>query len=66
MTLTVTLERPVRDQHGKTYSKKLEAGEDPHVIAGRLTRQLRRARRGDKNRPADFTEHLHYPKLGIV
>jgi hypothetical protein len=66
VTLTGRAGVPVRDNEGATYSKKIEAGEDPHLIAGRLTRQFRKALRGDKNSPAAFSKHLHYPKLGIV
>ena len=66
VTLTGRAGVPVRDTEGNTYCKKLDAGEDPHLVAGRLTRQLRKALRGDKKRPAGFAKHLHYPKLGIV
>jgi hypothetical protein len=57
---------PVRNRDGKTYSKKLEPGEDPRVIAGRLTKQFRRARRGDKNSVPGFHDQIIYPPLGIV
>jgi hypothetical protein len=54
VTLTDHIGNPVRDRDGKTYSKKFEPGEDDRVIAGRLTKQFRRARRGDKNQFRDF------------
>ena len=66
VTLTDHAGTPVRDQHGKSYSQKLEAGQDPHVIAGRLTKRFRSARRGDKDRASGFNRPIHYPKLGIV
>ena len=56
----------VHDRYGKSYSQKLEAGQDPHVIAGRLTKTFRSARRGDKDRVSGFNRPIHYPKLGIV
>ena len=47
VTLTGRAGVPVRDTEGNTYCKKLDAGEDPHLVAGRLTRQLRKARDSD-------------------
>ena len=48
---------------GKIYTAKLD-GEDPHIIAGRLTRQLRDALIGKKKDapPAGFGSPLNYPK----
>jgi hypothetical protein len=48
---------------GKAYEKKLGPGEDPHVIAGRLTKEAWQARGGGKRK---FSAPIHYPKLGIV
>lgn len=53
---------PVRDPHGKTYRKKLQPGEDARVIAGRLTKQFRSARRG--GRDSKFSAPINYPKTG--
>ena len=57
---------PVVDRDGKTYTQKLEAGENPYAIACRLTREFRRAFRADKKHVAGFTGPINYPKLGHV
>jgi hypothetical protein len=54
---------PTRDRQGNVYEKKLAAGEDPHVIAGRLTKERWHDRGGDKR---SFSAPIHYPDLGIV
>ena len=66
VTITDHVGTPVRDQEGKQYSKKVENGDDHYVIAARLTKSFRSARRGDKNRVAGFSRPLNYPKLSIV
>ena len=66
VTLTSHAGVPVRGPAGETYSKKLEDGEAAHVIAGRLTKQFRRARRGDKNHVEGFSSPIHYPKNGSI
>ena len=57
---------PAQDDAGKIYTAKLD-GEDPHIIAGRLTRQLRDALIGKKKDapPAGFGAPLNYPKSGV-
>jgi hypothetical protein len=53
---------PARDDDGKFYKRKLADGQNPKVIAGRLTRELRSALRG-KNAPTNgFDGPIHYPK----
>ena len=53
---------PARDGDGKFYKQKLADGQNPKVIAGRLTRELRSALRG-KNAPTNgFDGPIHYPK----
>ena len=52
---------PVR-RNGKTYSKTLGSGEDPHQIAGRLLKELYQSRR-EKNW---FNRPINYPKLGLA
>ena len=64
--LTDHLGIPVRDRDGKAYSKKLEADEDPRAVAGRLTKQFRTARRGEKGQDANFNRQIVYPKSGIA
>lgn len=64
VTLTDLAGEPVRDDSGRTYTKKLEPLEDAHLIAGRLTKQFRKAIRGDNK--SGFDGPLNYPKLGIV
>ena len=52
---------PVR-QNGKTYSKTLGPGEDPHQIAGRLLKQYRES----KNKGSRFNRPIIYPRSSIV
>jgi hypothetical protein len=66
VTLTDRLGAAVRDDEGKTYSKKLEAFEDAYVTAKTLTREFRRALRGKGKHNDGFSAPIHYPKLGIV
>ena len=57
VTLTNHAGIPVRDSNGKTYSKKVEPGEDRHRVAGRLVKQFRSIRRGKEkvvNRPLRY------------
>jgi hypothetical protein len=52
---------PKTDRKGKpSYTKKLTAAEDPHVIAGRLAKQHWRDHGGDKQ---DFSRPLNYKPL---
>lgn len=56
--------KPVRDHEGKEYSQMLKPGENPKVIAGRLTRQLRTALLGGKDAPGNnFDGPINYPSL---
>jgi hypothetical protein len=66
VTLTNHIGSPVRDHDGRTYSKKLADGEDAYVIAARLTKEFRRARRGDKHKDSNFSAPIHYPKNGSI
>jgi hypothetical protein len=57
---------PARDGDGKFYKQKLADGQNPKLIAGRLTRQLRTALRG-KDAPVNgFDGPIHYPKSYAV
>ena len=51
---------PLTDRRGKQYTKKLGPEENPHVIAGRLTKQRFNDRGGDKKQ---FSRPLNYQKL---
>ena len=65
LTMTNQKGEPSHDDAGKIYTAKLD-GEDPHIIAGRLTRQLRDALIGKENAPpAGFGSPLNYPKSGV-
>jgi hypothetical protein len=46
VTLTDHFGNPVRGTDGKTYSKKIGPEENPRVVAGRMTREFSKARRG--------------------
>src|SRR5262245_7913061 len=63
VTLTDKHGKTAEDAEGKTYSEKLEPSGDPQAVAGRLTKKLRAALRGD--RPPGFggpRNPLNYPK----
>lgn len=66
VTLTDHTGRPVRDHDGKTYSRKVNEGDDPRVIAGRLTKEFRRVIRGENKIISGFRRPIVYPKIGIV
>jgi hypothetical protein len=51
---------PLRDRRGKVYEKKLTPQEDPHVVAGRLTKQRFYDQGGGKQ---DFWRPLTYKKV---
>jgi hypothetical protein len=55
-----------RDDAGRTYTAKLD-GEDPSTVAGRLTKKLRDALAGkkDKDAPSGFRGPLNYGPTGI-
>jgi hypothetical protein len=53
--------RPVRDSHGTRYERTLEPGQNPHVIAAVLTREIRRKLTG-----SDGSRDLEYPPLGLA
>jgi hypothetical protein len=55
---------PVRDHDGKTYSKKLADGEDAYLIAARLTKEFRSARRGEQKQVNGFSGPIKYPDHG--
>ena len=65
--LTMTNQKgvAVQDDNGKTYTAKLAPNDDPQIIAGRLTKQLRDALRGKGAPPSGFSRPLDYPKSGI-
>jgi hypothetical protein len=55
------LGRSINDRYGKPWEKKLAPLQDPHVIAGRLTKEAWHARDGDKRK---FSAPTHYPDVG--
>jgi hypothetical protein len=65
VTLTDHAGNPVRDKDGKKYSQKLQPGESAHVIAGRMTKTFRTARRGAE-KVEGFNRKIIYPDLGYV
>jgi hypothetical protein len=52
---------PVQDDDGKRYEQKLE-GNDPKWVAGQLTKQFRKALRGNSAAPRGFSGPIAYPK----
>jgi hypothetical protein len=65
LTMTDAKGNVAQDDNGKVYSHRLVAGDDPHIIAGRLTRQLRDALRGKGAPPTGFSGPLDYPPSGV-
>ena len=65
VTLTDRAGAPVRDSDGKTYSRKLSEGDNPHVIAGRLTKEFRLALLGKTKIKTGFSGPIAYPKTGV-
>jgi hypothetical protein len=63
VTLVDSAGVPILDRYGKPYEQKLPPLGDPHLIAGRLTKEAWHARGGGKRK---FSAPIHYPKLGIV
>jgi hypothetical protein len=71
LTMTCPKGEPAIDMTGKTYTHKLAPNDDARVIAGRLTKQLRSALRGDRPKGfggsgSGFNGPLNYPRSGIV
>src|SRR5262245_8449723 len=72
VTMTDPKGEPAIDGEGKIYSHKLAPEDDARVIAGRLTKQLRSALRGDQPKGfggsggSGFNRQLNYNNKGIV
>jgi hypothetical protein len=65
VTLTDRHGNPVKDQHGKAYTKKIANGDSAKTIAARLTKDFRLMLRG-KERVDGFDRPIRYPKLVVV
>jgi hypothetical protein len=66
VTLTDRQGNPVRDQHGKAYTRKIANGDSPKTIAARLTKDFRLMLRGKDGRVNGFDRPIRYPKLVVV
>ena len=64
LTMTHGDGKPFLGRSGERITQKLQRGDDPSVIAKRLTLQIHRSRRGDGM--ADFNRPLVYRPLGIA
>ena len=65
LTMTHGDGRPFIGRSGETITQKLQRGDDPSVIAKRLTLRIHRSSYGD--RMADFhTRRLVYPRSGVA
>jgi hypothetical protein len=62
--LTDTAGKPVRE-FGKQYSQKISEGDDPRVLAGRLTKELRNALLGKSAQVAGFSRALEYKNINV-
>ncbi len=58
--------KPARDSDGKRYEHKLQDGENPKRIAGRLTRKLRDALRDRSGGMEGFSGEINYPDAKYV
>ena len=56
----------VRDDGGNKYAQKLAEGDNPKQIAARLTKELRKALRGNNGPPRGFRGPIEYPKVKCV
>jgi hypothetical protein len=65
VTLTDRNGEPAHDSDGRRYSQKLEPGENPKQIAGRLTRKLRDSLRGRDN-VTGFDGPISYPRSVVA
>jgi hypothetical protein len=63
LTMTYGDGKPFRGRSGEKITHKLNPGDDPTVIAKRLTLQIHRASRGDG---MNFNRPLVYPKIGLA
>jgi hypothetical protein len=61
LTLTNRRGDPVSDAEGKTYTQKLNPGDNPKQIAGLLTKKFAKARRGDAP-SSRFSGPIEYPE----
>ena len=52
----------IKGSASKTFSRKLEQGEDAHQIAGRLLNQYRKS----KNKGSRFNRPIIYPRSSLV
>jgi hypothetical protein len=62
VTLTDRNGNAVKDQHGKSYSRKISDGETARAVAVRLTKDLRSILRGKDGRVNGFDRPIRYPK----
>ena len=66
VTLTDRTGNPVRDQHGKLYTRKIANGDSPKTIAARMTKDFRSMLRGKDGRVSGFDRPIQYPKFGMA
>ena len=66
VTLTDRQGVPVRDQHGKAYTKKIANGDSGKTIAARMTKDFRLMLRGKDGRVNGFDRPIKYPPLVVV
>jgi hypothetical protein len=66
VTLTDRDGRPVRDPDGRYHSQKLADGDNPRVIAARLTKKFRSVLRGDRKSASGFSSPLNYPPIKLA
>ena len=66
VTMTAPDGEPAIDESGKSYTHKLAPNEEAHVIAARLTKELRSALRGKSSGPSNFGGPINYNNKGIV
>ncbi len=64
--LTDRAGKPARDSDGRTYKHKLQDGENPKRIAGRLTRKLRDALRDSSGGVEGFSGAINYPPTRVA
>ena len=64
LTMTDGEGKPFRGTSGERVTQKIQAGEDPSIVAKRLTMRIYRMVRGDGM--AGFNRPILYPSSGVI
>jgi hypothetical protein len=65
VTLTDKEGKSAGDETGKKYSRKLAPNEDAKAVASKMTKDLRKALRGNSEPVNGFSGKINYPKRKV-